>query len=133
MTVKVKALNILRDARALIATPEGWTQGAGARDQNGDPVEVGAAGAICFCPVAAIFRAAGVGAEGAEGADAPEILTAVHMVALEIARVDLARDYPAHEIDDMEFGVPELVDINDLPDTTHTEILAAFDAAIARA
>ena len=52
-------LTILVGALALIVEPEGWTQGAGARDPNGDRVKVLAPEASCFCPVAAIGRVAG--------------------------------------------------------------------------
>ncbi len=132
MTVKVKALNILRSARALIAKPEGWTQGAGARDAQGDLVDHDAAEAFCFCPVAAIYRVAGVTATD-QSTIPPEAMEAVQMVAFELASDDPALE--GYDEDDLRLTLDanSLINMNDIPDTKHHQILAAFDAAIARA
>ena len=129
MTVKAKALNILRKARALIAKPEGWTQGAWARDAQGGRVYHDAPEAFCFCPVAAIYRVAGVTGPDAS-ADAPDVMEAVRMVAFELASDDPALE--GYDEDDLRsaLGTNELINMNDIPDTKHHEILAAFDAAI---
>ena len=124
-------LTILVGALALIVDPEGWTQGAGARDQNGDRVKVLAPEACCFCPVAAIGRVAGVTC-AAGTLEAPDIAKAIHMVSLELAHMDLQHDYPEEEIEDMEFGERDLISMNDFDNTTHGEMVAAFSAAISR-
>lgn len=47
---------ILTAARALIAEPERWTQGAYARDAAGVPVDDSAETAICWCASGALFK-----------------------------------------------------------------------------
>ena len=126
-------LTILRGALALIVKPDGWTQGAGARDANGDMVKVLSPEARCFCPVAAIGRTVGVTCSDGT-LEAPEVAKAIHMVGLELARADLLLDYPEEEVEDMEFGPLDLVAMNDCagPDETHGDLVAAFAAAIQR-
>ena len=124
-------LTILRGALALIVMPDGWTQGAGARDANGDMVQVLSPEARCFCPVAAIGRTAGVSC--AEFTlHAPEIAKAIHMVGLELAREDLLLEYPKDEVESMAFGSFDLITMNDIPDVAHGQIVTAFTAAIQR-
>ena len=129
-------LTILRGALALIVNPDGWTQGAGARDLNGDLVMVLAPEAICFCPVAAIGRTVGVTCEHGT-LEAPAVAKAIHMVGLELARADLLRDYPEEEVEDMEFGPTDLISMNDCAGPneateTHGDVVDAFVAAILR-
>lgn len=47
-------LQTLIDGRALIATPESWTQGVAARDVNGVPIDPLSEGAVCFCTSGAL-------------------------------------------------------------------------------
>ena len=49
----------LRAARALIAAPGGWTQGASARDSNGRAIVSHSPSAVCFCSGGALFRVNG--------------------------------------------------------------------------
>lgn len=55
-------VDVLIAARALIADPQNWTQGAYARqtDQFGDYAEVLSPDAKCFCALGALSRAAGI-------------------------------------------------------------------------
>ncbi len=46
--------DLLVEARTLIARPEAWTQGAGARDANGEPVGVEHEDAVSWCATGAI-------------------------------------------------------------------------------
>ena len=46
--------DILIEARALIARPETWTQGAGARDADGEPIGVEHQDAVAWCATGAI-------------------------------------------------------------------------------
>ena len=46
--------DILIQARALIAKPEAWTQGTGARDANGEPIGVKHQDAVSWCATGAI-------------------------------------------------------------------------------
>ena len=51
------ARDILIEARALIARPEAWTQGAGARDAEGEPIAVEHQDAVSWCATGAINAA----------------------------------------------------------------------------
>ena len=46
--------DILIDARALIASPQAWTQGTGARDADGEPIGVEHDDAVSWCATGAI-------------------------------------------------------------------------------
>ena len=48
------ARDILIEARSLIAKPEAWTQGAGARDSDGEPIGVEHRDAVAWCATGAI-------------------------------------------------------------------------------
>ena len=49
--------DLLVEARTLIARPEAWTQGAGARDADGEPVGVEHEDAVSWCATGALNRA----------------------------------------------------------------------------
>ena len=49
---------IVESARALIATPEAWTQGEFARDAHGEPVSWRSPKAVQFCLWGALNRVA---------------------------------------------------------------------------
>ena len=60
MTIPVStptARDILIEARALIARPESWTQGAGARDADGMPIGAEHPDAVSWCATGAINAA----------------------------------------------------------------------------
>lgn len=95
----------LRAAKALVDTPEKWLQGRYAADENGDPRCVNELDAVRFCALGAIYKAA-VGA----GSDYHLARDAFYDVAGEIVS-----------------------EWNDAPARTHAEVMAAFDAAIAKA
>lgn len=61
---------ILIAARALIAAPEGWTQGEYARDADGCAVDPDNPDAVCFCALGAIERACERGIDGDEAIQA---------------------------------------------------------------
>ena len=46
--------DLLVEARTLIATPEAWTQGAAARDADGEPVGVEREDAVSWCATGAL-------------------------------------------------------------------------------
>jgi hypothetical protein len=54
-------LEILKEARALLAQPGAWTKGAYARDVEGTYVSPDNPAAVCFCAVGAIHHAGGGG------------------------------------------------------------------------
>jgi hypothetical protein len=96
----------LREARALIDTPEKWTQGANARDAAGRKVPAYSSRARCFCMTGAVIRVMAGGFDAAV-----PVLGALRKGA-----------------NGLEGGSPHLW--NDAPERTHAEVLAAFDRAI---
>lgn len=101
---------MLRDdliaARALIDTPDKWTQHTYARNPHGEITFPEEGDAICFCGQGAVFRV--LGNSNSDRLDA----------ALE-ALNQAAGCY--------------FVKLNDDPATTHADVLAVFDRAIAAA
>lgn len=97
---------VLRRAKALIDTPAKWTKGALARDAAGTRLPWSARppydGAVCFCAEGALAKAAG------------ESLPHRPWMAMQEA-----------------VGTDSLFEWNDEPTTTHAEVMAAFDRAIA--
>jgi hypothetical protein len=95
----------LRDAKALIDTPAKWTQHADARRSNNIPCSYANPDAICFCIVGAVWRASG-----------KPFSKAFHLVHGQ------AQKEGRH-----------VVQFNDHPDTSHNDVMAFFDRAIALA
>jgi hypothetical protein len=94
----------LRDAKALIDTPAKWTQNADARRSNNIPCSYANPDAICFCIVGAVWRASG---------EFSKAFHLVHWQAQEEGR--------------------RVTQFNDHPDTSHNDVMAFFDRAIALA
>jgi hypothetical protein len=94
---------IIERARALIATPQTWTQGEFARDACGEPVNWRSPKAVQFCLWGALNR------------------VAYEMTGDRYRSVGLA-DHAAAALRD---GVPSLSGVNDRG--THGEVLALFD------
>lgn len=97
---------ILRAARAKIDTPEKWTRGAYARTKSGRIVGPECASAVHLCAVGAVTAAASPA------------------MTVDDALVVLARELPS---------AGGITNFNDHPGTTHADILALFDRAIAAA
>ena len=95
---------IIERARALIATPQMWTQGEFARDAHGEPVNWRSPKAVQFCLWGALNRAA------------------YAMTGDRYRSVGLA-DHAAAALRD---GATSLSGVNDRG--THAEVLALFDA-----
>ena len=96
---------VLVAARKLIERPEAWTQGATARD---------AAGKVCSSrEPSAVCRCAGGAIETASDGDLRKFLDAFEALGEQLGR----------------FGY-DVEAVNDAPERTHAEVLAAFDAAI---
>lgn len=94
---------IVERARALIATPQTWTQGEFARDAHGEPVSWRSPKAVQFCLWGALNR------------------VAYEMTGDRYQSVGLA-DHAAAALRD---GVRSLSGVNDRG--THTEVLALFE------
>jgi hypothetical protein len=104
-----KTAETLRAAKARIDTPAKWTQGQFARDSNDRPCSPLNPDATCFCIYGAVSRSV-VETRGFSNFD----LTIVLKSALP-KRVSRADNF------------------NDHPDTSHTDVMAFFDRAIALA
>lgn len=100
-----KLSQVLREARALIATPDKWTQCGGyVADSNGVPSALGDTEACKFCVLGALFSVDGHRSGGA---------------ALVMAMPPGRRSHW------------DVVRFNDSPFTKHEDILALYDRAIA--
>lgn len=99
----MSAADQLRAAKALIDTPEKWTRGEYARDMFGSGVDCLSGEAVCFCTLGAL------GAVGAANCD-PIIRKALEPVFAGSVSM-----------------------FNDSRTTTHADIMALFDRAIAAA
>lgn len=103
------SLEVLRDARELISDPRCWTKEWFALNACGDRVTSNASDAICFCALGAVRRS---------------------------MRIELTEDYRRYikVVELLENAVGRSVsDFNDAAETTHADVLAAFDEAIAKA
>ncbi len=124
--VEKAVLSILTGARKLIRAPEGWTQGTGGRNRLGAERHHDEPDVVSFCSVGAIYRAAGVrrskGGDEFIGGDAPQVKMACARVA-----DALAGDGETYGIDE---GMSGLLLMNDIDDTTHAQVLEAFNEAV---
>ena len=112
--------DILIQARALIAKPEAWTRGTGARDADGEPIGVEHPDAVSWCATGAINAAM---YRHARSLDIPP--------ALQKAR-ERAGSILAHTVCSLTLGhYSETTTYND--QANHGCILKAFDVAIRRA
>jgi hypothetical protein len=98
----ITARKILIAARAKIERPEAWTKGRYARDKNGEGTIPNSRHAVCWCAIGAVHAAS--------PSDTAPALT------------QLNRFVPGGEA---------TYTYNDFPETTHAEILALYDRAIA--
>ena len=98
-------LDVLRDTREFLSDPARWTKGTAARDANGDPCEVEYEHAKSFCLLGAT------------------LYTTLGRPSL----FDRTKDYLSYVLD----SPLNLRQLNDNPATTHEEILALLDRAIA--
>jgi hypothetical protein len=95
---------LLTSARDLIAEPEHWTQSDYAKNKDGERCSAFSEHVFSFCALGALFRV---------GDDAPVLVN-------EQARLLLAANMRQ-----------DIAGFNDM--STHQEVIAAFDAAIAEA
>lgn len=102
-----EVLQVLQNARELIAEEKNWTQGAQARTANGEATALDDKQAVCFCATGALCRVS-------------------HRLAYSIQ----ARAY-----EKLSSKVPSRMRtrvalFNDDPSTTHKDVLKLFDDAI---
>ena len=115
----MNTLDALRAARALIATPESWTKNALARDSAGNDRALRDPEACAFCAMGAVLRVLADEYENHRTLAAVQIEHAVmHALSREIQLSFLA---PTNH--------SRVAAYND--GSTHAEVLALFDRAIA--
>lgn len=107
-----QAAGVLREARALIAEPERWCKNELALDSSGHPTWPSSDTACRFCVMGAFFRVA----------DQANIC---HSEQVEIER------FLVGSVHERNFWT--VAALNDDDDTEHADVLALYDAAIARA
>lgn len=95
-------------ARKLIEKPENWTKGAHARDSEGVDVWPDDSSSVCFCASGAVRLASSGSA-----------------LELFIGQKMLEECLPP------SLGYDQIPSFNDAPETTHADVLALFDRAIA--
>lgn len=105
-------VGILTASKNRISTPERWTKGTAARSVHGRKVAVTSKRAFCFCAVGAVERET-------QGIDDG------YRSAIEL--LNLAVETP------LPFAMHEVVAFNDLGATTHADVMALFDRALALA
>lgn len=108
---------VLRAARALIATPERWTRSTYMRDSAGLRLDIRCADdrarAVCWCSLGATAQVASDCDYGASDCDYGAEVKADRLLEAAVGG--------------------DVVRWNDRPGRTHAEVLAAFDRAIALA
>lgn len=102
----MKTSEILIKAKAIISNPDKWTQGAFARNYDGEEVSPISSQAVCFCSIGAL--------KASVGKDQSEV-TMFYLVN--------ARDYLMKATPDGYIAV-----FND--EHTHEEVMAVWDKAI---
>lgn len=106
----MKVSELLTNARAIIATPDKWHKGSYACNSDGEARLSSEDDAVRFCVLGAMDKAAGID----DNEDSMPRSKAVNLLI----------DY---------IGDNHVASFNDSPSTTHADVMAMFDNAIARA
>ena len=123
-------MEMIRKARALIAKPGSWCQGANARTADGRRVLAGAPDAVQFCAHGSLAKVYQEAYRALK--DHPEWGRSFRALADTFDEAKWAVVQAAHKL----FGIGKrtgIMTFNDLPERTHGEVLAAFDEAIEEA
>lgn len=107
-------VDVLKQARALIEQPKAWARGDMSTDRFGHQVPLHSREACRFCLYGALLRVLGMRSDDA----LPISVTSA------VRRAILRRPYVRHEM--------HIVSFNDWPRTTHEDVLAVLDGAIAK-
>ncbi|MBM3463715.1 MAG: hypothetical protein FJX76_16575 [Armatimonadetes bacterium] len=120
----------LTAARAMITDPERWTKGALARDEGGAPVLPYEEGATCWCAIGALMLASGVTAP-AHPSHWPRDPFLRARRNETYAAAETLLDAAATIIARRGEREPGAISLNDASVTSHADVLAAFDHAMA--
>lgn len=116
--MSIGVANNLREARALIETPETWTRDEAALDAGGEPTDPDDEDAVCWC------------ARGALEAVGCCVLFGGETEEDDGNGMDLA-EWSCLNEEAQRLGYSSIEELNDA--TGHVEVLRMFDGAIARA
>lgn len=98
-------VEILTAARELLSVPERWTKGSPARTSDGTMTDARSEDAVCWCARGALQRVS----------DCCDEVYASRAILRQATG---------------NYGFKDYVYLNDLPKTTHADILSLFDRAI---
>jgi hypothetical protein len=101
---------ILRVTRVKLAGPDSWTKGCFARTDGGTNVSYESKDAVCWCLQGALFS-----------------------VTDDTQKLSIALDMIEGALFDQSLPFDTIPKYNDAPETTHSDILATLDRAIAAA
>lgn len=102
----MNTVELLESAKALIIDPDRWTKSEYARSVNYEACSPNSDAAFCWCALGAVRKAGDFRSDGNPGRDYLEKV--------------IASDGKYISVDDF----------NDLPDTTHSDVISLFDRAI---
>lgn len=108
----MEVTEFLKNAKALINTPEKWTQKAYARDAGGNDIDDASTGAVCFCSLGALWRTK-------------------RDLSLSVAMVGRGTDALRDALEELEGGCLYVAMFND--SHKHADVMKMFDLAIAKA
>lgn len=114
-------LKVLREARKLIQ--QGWCQGSAARNTRGDPVNVRAPSAVCWCATGSVTKVINDGNIGTSLNDTRSYAHLSDAVCARLSAAILAGAMLSYPI----------IQYNDHPSTTQKDIIEMFDRAIEQA
>lgn len=115
-TDKEQAIEVLRKGRKEIEDPTHWIKGEAAATAEGAPVDPTDPRAVCFCAIGSVRK------YSTEPSGRGMINTYPGLKAMAALRAAIPSEAPA-------LRIPTF---NDNPKTTHADILALFDRAIAQ-
>lgn len=110
----------LRNAKAIISDPNKWGRHYYAADEGGDPVDHDSPEATCFCTFGAVMKAVSCDEDDEFGIE--------RTVRLFQCEATLEASLPIYDGDRYH----TVIGFNDDPDTTHDDVMALYDRAIAR-
>lgn len=117
--IEIKPVHVLEAALDLISDPDGWTKGAFARDNEGDPCLPKSEQARCYCSFGAIRVAAGES-------------NTLAVEALQELAMDLPTEFFKHNKKEEYETLHSVPFWQDHPTTSHTDVVNQFKKTIAR-
>lgn len=115
-----EVIELLKSGRDRIADPKNWTKGYYARDAGGNPIGEDSPEAVCWCAAGALQSCLVIIAAGNIRRNYN-----IRNHALEFLHLSMPSDF--------DVNLFSIAGFNDAPETTHADVMAAYDRAIALA